>query len=448
MLCLTYVLGVLAINTTGQDAPQPAGVLRMVPDGVGLYCEVAGEGHPIVLIHGGQLDRRMWDDQFTLLATMHRVIRYDIRGFGKSAAPTEPYGDVDDLLHLLDAFGIEKAHLVGLSLGGAIATDFTIAHPDRVTSLTAVAPGLSGFTGWTPETNARFQAVGRSARDDTSEATAELWLTDPLMAPAMEQPRLAARLRELSRDNARCWLKNPLLLRPLEPPAIGRLQEITVPTTLIVGSRDTREIQEIVGLMKAGIPHARSHVIDRAGHMVNMEKPVEFNAILSTLFGEPEARPASEFIPAIPRDSEASQDTAGLTDHEQQVLDRSNLERKKLKLPPYKASAVLTKVARAHAANMVKQRKLSHTLDNKVFSKRIEEAGYEFSAAGENIAQGQASGEEAVSDWMTSPGHKANILSKDYAEIGIGRGVTTDGDVYWVQVFARPAGSLNAPAPR
>jgi uncharacterized protein YkwD len=182
--------------------------------------------------------------------------------------------------------------------------------------------------------------------------------------------------------------------------------------------------------------------------MVNMEKPDEFNAILANLVADPASPPASEFIPAIPRDSEAPQHTAGLTDHELQVLDRSNAERKKLKLSPFKASGPLTKVARAHAANMVKQRKLSHTLDNKVFSKRIEEAGYAFSSAGENIAQGQSTGEEAVSDWMTSPGHKANILSKDYTEIGIGRGVTTDGDVYWVQVFARPLGSPIAPVPQ
>jgi uncharacterized protein YkwD len=83
-----------------------------------------------------------------------------------------------------------------------------------------------------------------------------------------------------------------------------------------------------------------------------------------------------------------------------------------------------------------------------VFSKRIEESGYAFSAAGENIAQGQTTGEEAVGDWMTSPGHKANILSKDYSEIGIGRGVTTDGEVYWVQVFAKPTGNPSVPVPQ
>ena len=135
--------------------------------------------------------------------------------------------------------------------------------------------------------------------------------------------------------------------------------------------------------------------------------------------------------------SEAAQDD-DLSAEEQEVLDAANAERAKSKLAALKSSSALMKVARAHATNMAKQKVLVHTLDEKSFSKRIDEAGYTFWSAGENIALGQKTGKEAVADWMTSPGHKANILSKDYTEIGIGRAVSKDGETYWVQVFARP----------
>src|SRR5262245_50979516 len=81
-----------------------------------LYYEEQGQGPPVVLIHGGQLDCRMWDDQFALLAKEFRAVRYDVRGYGQSEDPQQPYSDAADLLAVLDQLGIAKAHLVGLSL--------------------------------------------------------------------------------------------------------------------------------------------------------------------------------------------------------------------------------------------------------------------------------------------------------------------------------------------
>lgn len=127
-----------------------------------------------------------------------------------------------------------------------------------------------------------------------------------------------------------------------------------------------------------------------------------------------------------------------LSADEQAVLDAANAERAKEKLVALKTSAVLMKSARAHATNMAKQKTLSHTLDEKPFAKRMDEAGYKSWTAGENIALGQRTAKEAVADWMTSPGHKANILSGDFTEIGIGRAFSSDGETYWVQIFGRP----------
>src|SRR5439155_21106094 len=100
-----------------------------------IYYEVAGQGHVLVLIHGGQLDRRMWDEQFQFFAQKYRVIRYDVRGFGNSPAATKPYSNTEDLAALLKCLKVDKAYLVGLSLGGMTAINFALIHPEMVDAL-------------------------------------------------------------------------------------------------------------------------------------------------------------------------------------------------------------------------------------------------------------------------------------------------------------------------
>src|SRR5262245_28067651 len=89
-------------------------------NGTQLYYEVAGEGQPLVLVHSGGFDRRLWDEQFTTFADYYKVIRYDVRGHGQSPPSTKPYSDAEDLYCLLQELHVEKAHFVGLSLGGSI----------------------------------------------------------------------------------------------------------------------------------------------------------------------------------------------------------------------------------------------------------------------------------------------------------------------------------------
>src|SRR5678815_1925512 len=111
-----------------------------------LYYEIAGKGEPLVLIHGSFGDRRFWDLQFYDLSKKYKVLRYDLRGFGRSALPieNEVYRDSDDLDALMDFLGIKKAHVCGLSFGSFVVIDFALSHPDKCLSLIPVGPRVAG----------------------------------------------------------------------------------------------------------------------------------------------------------------------------------------------------------------------------------------------------------------------------------------------------------------
>src|SRR5262245_8935544 len=131
-------------------------------------------------------------------------------------------------------------------------------------------------------------------------------------------------------------------------------------------------------------------------------------------------------------------DATQLSEDEQAVLDLTNAERKKADLPPLKPNAKLFEAARSHAANMAKQDKLEHTLDDKTAFDRILATGYKFSRAGENIGWNYQTPKDAVAGWMDSSGHKANILGKEYTQLGVAVAKSAKGERYWVQVFAAP----------
>jgi 3-oxoadipate enol-lactonase len=268
-------------------------------NGTRLFYEVRGAGPAVVLIHGGQLDCRMWGEQLDAFSQGYRVIRYDVRGYGGSPRPDLPYSDAEDLAALLDYLGVDKAHLVGLSLGGRIAVDFALAHPARVGSLTLAGPGLSGFEPpGGAESDLRMWEIIKAARDEGPDKATALWLKDPFMAPAMEQARLVPVLRKIARENAHCWLENPILQRPPKPAAATRLGEIKVPTLLVLGDRDVPQIRATVETLERGIRGAKKVSIPSAGHMVNMESPDAFNKAVLGFLHDRERRPAAPSLPA------------------------------------------------------------------------------------------------------------------------------------------------------
>lgn len=283
-LAVVFLIGFVLLALLSQAQSTPPNFqsgFADVESGGKLYYEVAGSGHALVLIHGGQMDSRLWDEQFALFAKSYRVIRYDFRGFGKSPAAAKPFAGEEDLYALLKFLDVEKTYVVGLSLGGRVAIDFALAHPDMTDAMVPVAPGLSGFHFSDDPT---MMESWRAAQAGDWAKVADLWLHTGYMAPAMENPKIAPRLRQLATENAHEWLDNSSLERVLNPPAIERLPQIRTPTLVIVGNRDVADIHEICGLLYARISGAKVVLIENSGHIVNMEQPVEFNrAVLDFL---------------------------------------------------------------------------------------------------------------------------------------------------------------------
>ena len=244
-----------------------------------LYYERAGSGPAVVLLHGGNLDSRMWHDQYVPLSQMFTVIRYDIRPYGRSANTEKGFSSVEDLRGLLDHLRIRHASLVGLSLGGRIAIDFTLAYPERVDKLVLMGPGLTGYRFKVEDDQHIKKAIDRANAGDAKGAM-DLWLEHPMMKPAMSDPNLAERIRTIARDNLRIWERLSVAERVSNPPAIQRLSEIRKPTLLIVGEKDVPDIQAIIKLLATGISGSRTEVIPGAGHMPNMEAPEHVNKLL------------------------------------------------------------------------------------------------------------------------------------------------------------------------
>lgn len=253
-----------------------------------LYYEVAGHGPSLVLLHGFLLDTRMWDDQFATFAQHYRVVRYDVRGFGRSALPTEEvYAHTDDLKALLDYLGIAQAHIVGLSMGGEIAINFALTYPEMTTTLIVADPLLDGHSS--PELDQSMLPIIERASTAGGKAANALLLDHVIFAPAREHPKVSARLAQMLTENSGWQWVNDGSPRPIEPPAVSRLHTITAPTLVIHGERDMATFREITNILRAKVHQARMVVVPGVGHMSNMEAPTLFNtAVLSFLQRETE----------------------------------------------------------------------------------------------------------------------------------------------------------------
>jgi 3-oxoadipate enol-lactonase len=264
-------------------------------NGTKLYYEMAGRGDPLVLIHGNFGDRRHWDFQFMPLSEQVQVLRYDVRGYGKSALPDtgEVYRDCDDLKALLDYLKIDKAHVCGVSMGSGIAIDFALAYPERCLSLIPIGPWPSGYGSdeySTPAADSMNVIFGKVfeliATQGPRQATDYWWTGDHEIKVTVCSKQTLDSLLTMGyeyswwgflHENKREWIN---------PPAISRLDEIKLPTLIITAEHDIKACQEVAERMHNEIPGSKLVTMNGAGHLMNMDKPEEFNTIVTEFVNE------------------------------------------------------------------------------------------------------------------------------------------------------------------
>jgi 3-oxoadipate enol-lactonase len=254
-----------------------------LPDGGHLAFEDEGDGPAVVLLHPGLWDMRTWDPQMSPFVDAGlRVIRYDVRGYGRSSRPTlEPYSHVADLRSLLDHLGVVQAALVGCSMGGRIAIDVTISAPANVWALVPVAAGLGGFEGsseeedwWEDAMSDAYRAYEEGNMLAAQDARLRIW------APLGTDDPAGAAIRRIAYDNLHELTMDESAEIALDPPAAHRLHEIDAPTLVVKAEHDPPPSRRTSEVIAAGIPTAREVQIDGADHVVNLRKPDAFNDVV------------------------------------------------------------------------------------------------------------------------------------------------------------------------
>jgi 3-oxoadipate enol-lactonase len=245
-----------------------------------LYYSSEGVGPALVLVNGGGMDLRQWDEQAQALARFFRVIRYDPRGWGRSPTPEGPYSPAEDLHQLLEVLGVSRASVLGVSWGGGVAIDFALSHPDEVGALVLIGPTLGGFP-WSPEYLARQQRLIETALGSSPDELADLLLSDPYFVPAARQlPALQRKVRTLVAENVRMFQMDPRLAQRPATPAIERLDELKAPTLLIVPGRLPQDLVKLAALLANRLRAAQREVVRGGGHMLHLDQPVVFGELV------------------------------------------------------------------------------------------------------------------------------------------------------------------------
>jgi pimeloyl-ACP methyl ester carboxylesterase len=244
-----------------------------------LHAEETGSGPPLVLVHAGIADSRMWEPQLGPLAESYRVIRYDLAGYGRSPLPAGPYSHLADLYGLLDRFGIEQTAIVGNSLGGRVALELAFAHPERVSSLVLIAPGLRNWD-WSEKIRRCGEdedaALERGDLEAAVELNLRLWVDGPRRAPDAVDPAVRAFVGEMQADALRVYLAAAAQDPPPGPeedlddfdPA-----RVEAPTLILIGDEDVPDMLKIAERLAAELPRGRRVLLPGVAHLPSLEQP-------------------------------------------------------------------------------------------------------------------------------------------------------------------------------
>lgn len=246
-----------------------SGAFTVAVDGAALSGEAKGAGSPLVFVHGIAGDRREWDRLMAALPPDLATVRYDLRGFGASTAEDAEFSHTEDLLGLLDALGIGRAPILGLSMGGGVALNFALSHPERVSRLILISPWLVGWEA-SDEWKGLWGKVAEAARSGDMALARRRWLDHPMFAAMRRDPQAADEFRQaLEAYGGQQWIADP---QRSELPDIDRLHRLAVPALLLTGELDHPELRLIADMIEAAAPGVRRIDFSDAGHMLHVER--------------------------------------------------------------------------------------------------------------------------------------------------------------------------------
>jgi 3-oxoadipate enol-lactonase len=246
-------------------------------EGSKIYYEECGaSSQTVVLIHDGVLDSAVWSDVWPEFCKHFHTLRYDRRGYGRSPAATAWHSATDDLAALLRHLKVSHAAIVGSSHGGEISINFTLDHPEIVQLLVLVGAVVGGMP-YSLHFLDRGTVLGKPLeKGDVQGAIAEATKDKYLIAPGNDAAK--KRMAELLSASPQDMTHPEFELAP--KPALHRLHEIRVPTLLLVGDADIPDVHAHAGAIEAGIPRTRRVVVKDVGHLMYLEKPVEFSRLV------------------------------------------------------------------------------------------------------------------------------------------------------------------------
>ncbi|MEM7332779.1 MAG: alpha/beta hydrolase [Chloroflexota bacterium] len=254
-------------------------------NGSTFFYEIEGQGEPIVFIHAGICDRRMWGPQMAFFKQSYRAISYDMRGFGETAVSDTTYSHLDDLKALFDHWQLDSAHIVGCSRGGMLAMDFTLAFPQKAKSLTMVCSNPSGFNFEgepPPQWGELVAAADAGDVEKTVELEIQFWVDGWQHRPPGAAPE---HVRELVREMNTIVMKNDMMdigeERPLDTTGVEQIDTLNLPIFLIDGKYDDDDLGKALDFIQAHHPSAQKIVLD-SGHIPSLETPDALNEALNT----------------------------------------------------------------------------------------------------------------------------------------------------------------------
>ncbi|TWG23131.1 pimeloyl-ACP methyl ester carboxylesterase [Micromonospora palomenae] len=259
-------------------------------NGARLAYDDLGSGSPVLLLHAGIADRRMWRHLAPALAERHRVIALDLRGYGDSELPPASFAHHDDVVAVLDALGIDRAALVGCSFGGAVAIDTALTHPKRVSALALFGSAVAG-NQWSEEAEQLWETlVGEVDPEDFAASAAgevRFWVVGPGRRPEDVDPGLVAFAEEMDqRALAAEQALSAVEVDDLDPPAIERLGELRLPVLVTAGAADVPDISRLADRIAAEVPGAvRLPDMPDAAHLLPLERPEAVDAALRDFLG-------------------------------------------------------------------------------------------------------------------------------------------------------------------